>query len=186
MKKQLIVLTAIAGLLSFSPAVQAQPGPRGKGYGQGAGPGAGKGWRRGGRGGCRGMMFAHPDVLKERFKLTDNQARRVQNIRDNMLSKRITHSAQAKQYGLKLHSAMQADRPNEARVLALHRKMRAERGKAAEEGIKARIKIINLLTPEQRKQIRSSCAAGKGWGQGWGKGRGWAHRGGGRGFRGGR
>ena len=173
-------LATIALLLGISHAAYAQggPGPMGRGpmgHGRvGHGPG-GFGWK-----GC-GRMLMHPEMLKAKLGLTDAQVARLQSIRTNVMSKQIQARAEAQQLQLKQRELFQADLPDQNKVLDGMRKVRAVRGRMAEERVKAHLAMLSTLTKEQRAQLRSQClAAGPGQGQwgGKGMGRGWGRRGG--------
>lgn len=172
-----MILAGTLITISLPDLAQAQPGPHGKGMFRGGGMGGGHRGFRGGR--CRKLLRAHPDVLKAKFGFTDAQIKKIHAIQDNFASKRIAHGARAMQLKIKLRRMMQQDTPNEARVLALHRQIRALRGKIAEEGIKARIRTMGSMTKQQRTQFRQKCGkhGKRGWqgkrgrgGRGWGRG----------------
>jgi Spy/CpxP family protein refolding chaperone len=131
----------------------------------------------------RMLMRAHPDVLKSKLGLSDKQLQQIQPLRQQVASKSITLGAQMAQLGLQLRTAMEADLPDQNKVIDLSRKLRNVKGQLVEERIKAGLKLLQILTKEQRAQLRAQCAGGGGFGGGkWG--RGW-RRGGHGGFGGG-
>ncbi len=138
--------------------------------------------------GCAGMLMrAHPDMLKIRLGITDAQLAKIQAVRNNVISKRISSRAQLAQIRLKLRTLGEQDLPDEKKVLNLMRTARGVRGRMTEEGVKAHLKILRMLKKAQRAMLRATCAQRTGWGQRgnrrWGKGgRGFGRRGGGRGF----
>lgn len=127
-------------------------------------------------------MRAPADVLKVRFGLSDDQVTKIETIRTNFLKKQITYRAEIQKIRLEQRQLMQSDLPAEAKVLQLMRKARAQRGKLAEERVKAHLKIMATLTKDQRTKVRTECGPmmgqGRGWGpgaRGWGRGKGWGH-----------
>lgn len=115
-------------------------------------------------------MKAHPDMLKAKLGLSDTQIQTIQKTWYNMASKKIKTRAAVQQLRLKMRMMMQADMPDENKVLALHRKIRALRGKMAEEKIKAKFKVMRTLTKQQRTKYRAMCPRGMGHGK-WGRGK---------------
>lgn len=157
-----------------------------------------KPWGRWGRGGGARIRCAHallnapPEVLKARLSLTDDQLNRIQALRTNFLTKRIKQRSQLQLVQLQLRTLLEADLPDQGKVLTQMRKARGIRGKIQEERVKAQLKMLTVLKKEQRTLLRAQCPGwgGKGafkgggpWGRkrGFGPGRGW-----GRGGRGGR
>jgi hypothetical protein len=144
---------------------------------------------------CRAAVLRAPlPVLKQRLGLDDAQASRIQAIRTNYQQKLAKHSGRLEKHRVAMQQLMQADVPDQGKVLAEMRRGRALRGKIREERAKARLKILATLNKDQRNLLRSWCprlgAGGPGWGQGaglgrggaWGAGGGWGRgRGGGRG-----
>ena len=171
-----VALFALGAIFFLASVAEAQPGHWGK-----------KGRR--GRRGCK-LMKAHPDVLKAKLGLNDTQIKKIQKIGYNKATKAIKTRAEVQLLRLKMRQLMQADMPDENKVLALHRKMRSLRGKMAEEKIKSKFKVLRTLTKEQRAKYRAMCPRGMGHGKwrrgmrggrggrgGYGKG-GMGHRGG--------
>ncbi len=136
-------------------------------------------WGKRGRMGRRGckLMKAHPDMLKAKLGLNDAQIQKIQKIWYNKASKGIKARAEVQQLRLQMKMQWQKDLPNEAKVLALHRKMRSIRGRMAEEKIKGKLKVMRILTKEQRTKYRAMCPRGGHgkWGRRGrgGKGHGW-------------
>jgi Spy/CpxP family protein refolding chaperone len=130
-------------------------------------------------------MRAHPDVLKTKLGLNDGQVALVKKVRTNFLNKRITARAEIQKLRLQMRTLYESsDIPNEQKLLNLMRKMRGQRGRLTEERVKTHLRIMRVLTKEQRVQLRAKCME-RGWGKGprgkrWGPGRGpGAKRGGG-------
>jgi periplasmic protein CpxP/Spy len=131
------------------------PGP---GLGRPMGPGPGMRPGPGLRGDCMKLvMHAPPELLKSQLGLKDDQVSRLVALRTNFLSKRITYHAEMEQLKLQLENLHQADLPDLNKVLDLQRKVRGIKGKLDEERIKAHIKSLEVMTKEQRTQLRSQC-----------------------------
>ena len=168
-------LLAGAVFLLFSPAAEAQRG-RGKGPGRGPGWGAG-GWGGGPRLRCaRLLMWAHPDALKAKLALNDGQVARISKVRMNFVQKRVTVRAEIQKLRLQMRTLYESsDIPNEQKLLNLMRKIRGQRGKLNEERVKTHLRVMRILTKEQRVQLRAKCmelGPGRGFrGRPWGRGR---------------
>lgn len=137
-----------------------------------------------GRGGCGGwLLTAHPDVLRAQLGLTEAQVAQIQPVRASLQQKIIQQQAAIDQLQLQLQNLYDQDAPDQGKVLELNRKMRSLRGQTAEERIKAGLKVMQLLTHQQRAMVRTQCPGmglARGTGRGWGGG-GWGCRGSGRG-----
>ncbi len=146
-------ILALGAIFFLASVAEAQPwGKKGRG-------------RRGHRGACK-LMKAHPDMLKAKLGLNDAQIKKIQKIWYNKASKGIKARAEVQQLRLKMRMLMQTDLPDEAKVLAIHRKIRNLRGKMAEEKIKAKFKVLRTLTKDQRTKYRAMCPRGMGHGHG--------------------
>lgn len=159
-----------------------------------------KPWGRGGgaRIRCaRALLKAHPEVLKAKLNLTNDQLIRIQTLRTNFLTKRIKQKAQLQLVQLQLRTLLEADLPVQNKVLTQMRKARGIRGKIQEERVKAQLKMLTVLKKEQRTLLRTHCPGwghkgafrggpwgrkGKGFRRGHGRGWGRGGRGGGGGW----
>jgi len=126
------------------------------------------------------LVHAPADVLKSKFKLDDGQVAKIEALRTHFLNKQITLRADLQKLQVKHRALFEADLPNEAQALNAMRAMRSLRGKLQEEAFKTHLKLLSVLTKEQRAQIRTECPWGRG-GKGWG-GKGWGGKGRGRGW----
>jgi Spy/CpxP family protein refolding chaperone len=127
------------------------------------------------------LIHAHPDVLKAKFGLTDGQVSQLAPLRTGFLTKRIQLHSQVQQLGLQMKGLFEADLPDQNKVLDVSRKIRNLQGQIAEERIKTMLKIMQVLTKDQRTQLRAHCpmpGMGMGMGMGKGKGEGWGEGGG--------
>lgn len=180
MKRMLSLTLSLAAFLVAGQVALAQPAPPPPGAGPGVGPGQGFG-----RGSCRHLLTAHPDILKAQLGVNDAQAKQIQALHKAYLAQRISDKAELDKAKLEMQTLMQEDLPDEGKVLAQHRKIHAAMGKIAEEGLKTRLKVLKVLTKEQRTKLRTLCPMdgpggfgkhgprGHRWGGGgWGKGRG--------------
>jgi Spy/CpxP family protein refolding chaperone len=155
------IALSFVSLLLVGGVALAQPGP-----GKGMGPG------RGGHGDklCGpALLHAHPDVLKAKMGLNDAQIKKIQALRNNFASQRIKLQAQAQQLMLQMSTLLEADLPDQNKVIDLSRKIRGVRGQLVEEGIKTALKVGQILTKEQRTAMRAQCPRmGMGMGMGMG------------------
>lgn len=178
--RRMIITSLIAGaVLALSGTAEARRWGGGPGHGHGPGM---WGERMGGLRHC-GKMLMHmpPEELKAKLKLDDKQLARAEALRDNLANKHIDLKAKLAKDALKLRKLMEADLPDQGKVLAQMRRMRSTRGVLAEEKVKAYLGFLSLLNAEQRKQVRELChRPGRGFGKGWGPGRRGGH--GGRGW----
>ena len=117
--------------------------------------------------------MAQPAAFKASLGLDEAQVAKIQAIHKNMVAKRTAHGAALQKLRQQQASQNQMDLPDEATVLTLMRKNRALRGKMAEEHGKARLRILKVLTLEQRAKLQAQCpTGGKGaMGAGCGSGR---------------
>lgn len=156
------------------PTMAFAQGPGGGRWGGGpGGPGGPRGpGGPGGPGGCaRLLMHAPPEVLKASFGLDDAQIKQLEPLRLAFLNKQIQLRASQQQAMLLLQVAMQADLPDQTKVLDLSRKARGLRGQMEEEKIKTVLKVLQIMNKEQRAKLRLHCPGGLGFG-GKGMGRG--------------
>jgi len=168
-----MTFTSLAlALLLLTPA-----GASAQERGMGMGPGHGMGGFGPGR--CaKLLMHAHPDVLKAQLGLSDAQIKQIEPLRTALLSKGITVRGQIAQLGLQLKGQFDADLPDQAKVLDLARKIHNLRGQLAEERLKTGLKMLTILSKDQRAKLRARCGGpGMGMGMGKGNGKGWMGRG---------
>jgi len=115
----------------------------------------------------KGLMMAPPDILKAKLGLSDQQVSQLQTIRTNVMTKTIKLGSEAKLTAITLIPLMQADLPDEAKVLAVHKKVSSLRAQIGEERIKAGIAVLKVLSKDQRAKLRTDCfSRGKGGGMG--------------------
>jgi len=194
-KLSFLAVAAFATTTMVAGSAFAFGGPWGGGHGR-----RGKGRHHRGMKGLRCakmLMHAPPDRLKEKLKLSDAQISKLEPLRMNFLTKKIKGKAEVQLNRLKMRRLMQADLPDQNKVLKLMRKQRNIRGRIHEEGLKAYISALKIMSAEQRKDFRVKCRKmGKGRhfkrfgrggfgrgkfgpGGGFGRGRGHGPRGGG-------
>ena len=172
MKK--ILLGALVLAVSLPLAASAQ------GWGRGFGGGKGRGWGRGY--GPGPMALAALDLTAAQQKKID-ELRAAHNERLSDLQARldVLRSEMAELW--------RADRPDRKAILAKHGEMDVLRQQIREEGVDFRLAVVDLLTTDQLKQLKTwrgrrgpgkgrglgPCGRGMGWGrggQGWGRGAG--------------
>ncbi len=170
-----------AGLLMFEGAglAEGRGGGPGQGGGQWGGPGhrgghGGRGGGRGGRGGHGGgpgmmgdggpmkrcgkmLLRAHPDMLKEKLGLSDDQISNIRTARNAFLTDKVKLESKAAEQRVRLRILFEEDLPNEGKVLDAMRKARNAKGQMMEAAVKTQLKLMRVLTPEQRKEVRKKC-----------------------------
>jgi DNA-binding MarR family transcriptional regulator len=104
--------------------------------------------------------MSQPAAFKASLGLTNVQVTKIQAIHKNMVAKRTAHGAALLKLQQQLAVERQMDMPREAKVMSLMRKGRALRGKMTEEHAKARLRILKVLTQEQRTKYRAECPNG--------------------------
>ena len=187
MRRMITTSLVAAAVLAISGPAEARRWGGGPGHGPGPGPGM-RGGGMSGVGHCgRMLMRVPPQELKAKLKLDDKQLARATALRDNLANKQIDLRAKLAKNKLKLRKLMEADLPDQHKVLAEMRRMRGTRGVLTEESVKAYLRFLAVLTAEQRKQVREMCShRGRGFGKHWRhdrRGRGGGHgRGGGPGW----
>jgi len=131
--------------------------------------GWGRGWGRGpGDGICRGgndKVFANVDLTAEQTAklkaLKEANLKEVTPLREKMFNKRN-----------ELRLLWLKDNPDEAKILAVQREMRALRDQLEDKRTSHRMAAFKVLTPEQQKKVQA-------FGPGNGRGRGFGGCGGG-------
>lgn len=140
---------------------------------RGRGMGMGMGMRGGGKG---------VEMLKSRLSLSDAQLEQVKAIH-------ATQRAQAKPYldqilplRQQMKALLQAEVVDQGQVIAVHNKLQALQQQLAAQRFQTRLKVMQVLTKEQRAKMMERPFRGKGkWGhrgkagrgEGKGPGRGW-------------
>ncbi len=180
MAKTTITMIGLASMLVLSGIAEAQR-PGGGPPGRGPGPQmmGGPGWGGGGggmgmSGGCaRLLLHGYPAMLKANLGLNDSQVSQIQNIRKDYLSKRIKWNSQLQQYRLEIGVLWQSDIPDTKKVLDVQRKMFNVRNQMKEEWTKTLIRLLQVMTKEQRNSYRIHCPnpiGGMGMGTRYGQG----------------
>jgi Spy/CpxP family protein refolding chaperone len=103
------------------------------------------------------LMRAHPEMLKEKLGLNDDQITRIRTVRNDFLTKRVRLQSQAAEQKVRLRILFEEDLPNEGKVLDAMRKARNAKGRMMEAGVKTQLKLMRVLTPQQRKEMRKKC-----------------------------
>ena len=170
MKKVLLGILVLAA--SFPLAASAQ------GRGRGFGGGMGRGW--GGGYGPGPMALAALD-------LTAAQQKKIGELRAAHNQRLIEMQARLDVLRSEMAELWRADRPDRKAILAKHGEMDILRQQIREEGVDFRLAVMDLLTTDQLKQLKTwrgrrgpgkgrglgPCGRGMGWGRGRGRGMGW-------------
>jgi len=135
------------------------PGPGGPPPGMGrrgmGGPGmGGPGMRGPGMGGPGGPPGPRPEDL-EALGLPDAQRTNFDSLRDTELRRVIPLQADIQLAELDLERTLSADRPDGRKVDELADRLSALRAQVFKAHLATRVAFQSMLTPEQRKQLRS-------------------------------
>ena len=107
---------------------------------------------------CSHKLFHSPaEHLKQKLGLSDAQITKIKKYRNNVWFKKAATKSKIATLRVKLRLEMEKDLPEMKKVLKLMRQMRQHRGTMMEEKLKAKLWSIAVLTPEQRKKLRSTC-----------------------------
>jgi len=160
LKRTMIGLISAAALLLVTSAAQAQP----------SGDGA--------RGHHRGMKAKRLELLKANLGLSDAQVQQIKTLRADQRLRAKPYRDQLRPLRQQMRTLLQADVVNEAQVVALHSKISSIRRMMADARFQSRLKLMRVLTKDQRaKMMQKKGKRGKrGWGRGF-KGQGGAWNG---------
>jgi Spy/CpxP family protein refolding chaperone len=157
-KKMTMLSLACTAALLVAGTATAQP------YGEG-----GKGFRR-------GMRGKRIEMLKAKLGLTDAQVQQIKAIRADQRARCKPYREQIRPLRQQMRALLQADVVNGAQIVALHARIRSIRQVLGEQRLQSRLKVMRLLTKEQRVKMAQSFGKRK---RGFGK-RGFGRRGFGR------
>lgn len=104
------------------------------------------------------LMHAHADALKTRLKLSPAQVKQIEAIRSSLWTTKGKLAGQLEQERANGKILWQGDLPDQGKALAHLRKVHNLRGQMREEKLKAHLKILALLSKDQRAQLRTQCA----------------------------
>lgn len=111
---------------------------------------------------CSKKLFHMPPVvLQKRLGLDAKQLKKIVDVRNNYLKKKIDFKRDIAHQKLKLRFLMETDLPDVNSVLKIMRAKRAIKSKLKEEKIKAKLWAMAALTVEQRTKLRKMCRWGK-------------------------
>ena len=128
MKKTLLTLTMGALMLAAVPAEA----------------------RRGHRGMMKGKRI---EMLKAKLGLTDAQATQIKAIHTDARAQGKVYRAQIRPLRQQMRTLLQADTINEAQVVALRSRIRSLRQVVGDQRFQARLKVMRVLTKEQRTKL---------------------------------
>jgi len=102
------------------------------------------------------MGWAHHRAgqMMERLNLTTDQMGKVVELRQAMVGKALPIGEKLREVSGQARAAWKSDKPDEGRIVALHREMRQLRGQMDELRISFRLDVMELLTPAQRAALR--------------------------------
>lgn len=104
------------------------------------------------------LIRGHLARLKEGLNLSDAQLKELEAARAPFLTSAVGLRGKMELYHVQLHEALSMEMPDEARVLDIERRLREVRARFEEDGTKAYLKILGILTPEQRSMLHQSCS----------------------------
>lgn len=158
------VVTIFALALTLGGSVDAEAR---QGWGGWGGKGKGKKKGHGYALKCSRKLFRMPPVvLQKKLGLDAKQLKKIVDVRNNYLKKKIDFKRDIAHQKLKLRFLMETDLPDVNAVLKIMRAKRAIKSKLKEEKIKAKLWAMAALTAEQRTKVRKMCRRGR-WGGMW-------------------
>jgi Spy/CpxP family protein refolding chaperone len=104
------------------------------------------------------LMRGHLARLKQELNLSDAQLKDLEAVRIPFLTEAVGLRGNMEMYHVQLEEALSTDVPDEAKVLDIERKLREAYAHYEEDGTKAYIKMLGILTPEQRTQLCEHCS----------------------------
>jgi len=162
-KLGLILLFAGAVALAQQPPAQPpQPPQQGRGPGMGRGMGMGRGYAapapQPGRGGPmgRGMgrWWKNPEMV-EKLGVTADQQKKMDDIFQQHRLKLIDVTAAVEREEVTLQPMMEADQPDEARIVAQIDKVAQARAELEKANARMLLGIRRVLTPDQWKKLQA-------------------------------
>jgi Spy/CpxP family protein refolding chaperone len=164
MFKKVVGLTLILSL-SLIVTVMAQPmGPMGKGrggpgqgIGQGMGPCGmvmGRGMRMGRMGGPGPMAIWKDKELLKKAGISEEQANKIRDFHFQNQRDRVKLGSDMKLKQLEMGELMDADKPDEGKIMAKAKEISALREKMFLQGVEQQLTMKKLITPEQEQKLR--------------------------------
>lgn len=165
MKRTFIALTVM--VLALVGIAAAQFGP---GFGRGLGKGLGL-----------GLCWALPETLKQKLGLTDEQVKKLTELRKEHLSKVSKLAAELAAKKAELRALWLSPKPDEKRIRELTEQIAKLKGELATERVNYQLEVRKILTPEQLSKLPTLfgrwAPPGLGLGPKWGRGcGGWGRR----------
>lgn len=102
--------------------------------------------------------------MEERLKLTDDQKKRVEDIRFSHQKKSITMRAEVESAHLDLERLLDADPPDQRAINNQIDRLAQLRAGLARDRVAGMLEVRALLTPEQRQEWRTMHRGMHGWG----------------------
>lgn len=158
--RQMLMAAALAALLPLT--ARAEPGeappPDGPMAQAPTQPGPGMGGHQGHMGGGPGM--ADGKGMMEQLKLTDDQMKKIEEIRDRHQRNAIKMRADLETARLDMRKLMQADEPDRKAIESQIDRSSQIRANLAKERMAGLLDTRAVLTPEQRKQWKDMHRGG--------------------------
>jgi Spy/CpxP family protein refolding chaperone len=104
------------------------------------------------------MLFrAHPEALKAKLGLDEQQVSKIRGIRQEFWIKKVQLKADMAKHGVKLRILGEEDLPDEAKLLAAMKQKHAAKWKLKSAKVATGLKLMRVLTAEQRATLRKMC-----------------------------
>lgn len=171
MFKKILGLTLILSLALLGTVLAQQPmspmgkGPGGQGMGKGMGPcgmcpgsgmGAGRGMGRGMRmGQMPGPIWKDKELL-QKAGITEEQASKIREMHFQTQKDRLKIGSDLKLKQLEMNELMDADKPDDGKIMAKAKEISALREKLYLQGVQQRLEMKKLITPEQEEKLRGA------------------------------
>ncbi len=139
----------------LGPGMQRGRGfPFGRGHGRGFGPRMGRGLSRGlGQHLSLGWVARDP-ALRERLGITEEQASKIQSAQSRFVKQQIQHRADLRVKRMELAELMRAENPDRAAIEKKLREVNELELQGRLAGVDHHLAMRNMLTPEQREQLK--------------------------------
>ncbi len=151
-----IGLTLFAALM-FAGMTFAQPGMGpGMGRGPGKGMGMGRGMRMGRMGGPGPMAVWKNKELLQKAGISPEQAQKMRDMHFQSQRERIKSGSEMKLKQLEMAELMDADKPDDGKILAKAKEISALREKIFLSGVQQGLATKKLITPEQEQKLKDA------------------------------
>lgn len=170
MNKMMLTILSMGSLIMFGGTSEA-----GQGWGKDGAQAPGAMQRHFRGRGHGGLLRGDPAVLKARLGLSDAQVQQVKAIGDTLRARTKAQRDQLRPLRQKMRALMQADAIDVGAIYAVRSQIHAIQQVLNDEGFRARVQMLQVLTKEQREKMKQFRGGrmhhGRGKGHGFGRGR---------------